>query len=144
MATICLIACCRKKLTVSAAARDLYVSSLFRKARAYAEMHTDSWYILSAEYGLVAPHQVVEPYDKTLNTMSAGERQAWASRVRGQLSGVLAAGDSVVILAGRMYREHIFGWLAERGHEVEAPMTGLGIGQQLAWLNDHLEKSGLG
>lgn len=38
------------------------------------------WFILSAEYGLLEPDAEVEPYERTLNTMSVSDRREWARR----------------------------------------------------------------
>ncbi len=73
---VALVACCSKKLTRTVAARDLYVSTLFKKAAAYARTF-DAWYVLSAKYGLVAPDEVIDPYNQTLLKMKRSERQAW-------------------------------------------------------------------
>lgn len=40
----------------------------------------------------------------------------------------------VVLLAGRKYREHLETMLINSGCQIEVPMAGLGIGQQLSWL----------
>lgn len=132
-----LVACVGEKREHAAPAQDLYQSPWFRKARAYAERYADRWYILSALYGLIAPNEIREPYDVTLNTMKAPERLAWAERVWPQ---VLAAAPNpwrnrIVLLAGEKYRQHLQEWLRIAGYDVEVPMAGLGIGEQLAWLD---------
>lgn len=38
-----------------APAADLYTSDWFRKARAYAERYADTWFVLSALHGVLAP-----------------------------------------------------------------------------------------
>src|SRR5690348_13662048 len=96
---VALVGCVKKKRQVPTAAGDLYQSELFRKCRACA-IKADRWYILSAEYGLLQPQQVVEPYDRTLNAMPKAERQAWASKVQGQLRACLPASAEITILAG--------------------------------------------
>ena len=55
--TLLLVACVKEKLAAPAAARDLYVSPLFKKEREYAERAGLPWFILSAEHGLVAPDE---------------------------------------------------------------------------------------
>lgn len=90
--TIALVACAAAKVQ-SAAAKDLYVSSLFRKSRTFAERNADSWYILSAKHGLVSPDQVIEPYDLTLNRMPIADRRPWAAHVNRQLEEVVGPGD---------------------------------------------------
>jgi len=51
-----------------ARALEPYVSQLFKKASAYAELTCDSWYVLSAKHGPVHPGEVIEPYDVRLGT----------------------------------------------------------------------------
>ena len=97
------------------AARDLYTSTWFDKASAYARQVADEWYILSAKYGLVSPGTVIAPYEQTLTKMPAAERQAWAGRVLKNLGAVLTPGDHVVILAGQAYRANLVGPICESG-----------------------------
>ena len=129
-----LIGCAAMKLPHAAPARDLYVSDLFRKAVAYAEARGAPWVILSALHGVVDPSRFLTPYNRTLTMMLREERKAWGAMVARQL-GDLAAHD-VVFLAGANYRLPIVEsplWL-ERRYRATAPMEGLGIGEQKAWL----------
>jgi uncharacterized HhH-GPD family protein len=125
------VSCVKQKRGAAAPARDLYVSELFRGSRRYAETHADTWYILSAEYGVVRPDQVIEPYERTLNTMPRRDRLAWAEKVEQQLLGLLPAGAEVILLAGQRYREDIEPFLRKNGHSVSVPLQGLQIGKQL-------------
>ena len=93
------------------------------------------WRILSAQYGLVHPEEEIRPYEKTLSTMRVEERRAWAECVLTGLGPCLDGIDTVVFLAGQRYREYLEPALRERGLVVRVPMSGLGLGQQLAWLN---------
>ena len=115
-------------------AKELYVSDWFRKARAYVERQGERWYILSAEHGLIFPDTVITPYDNTLNRASVRERCAWARRVMKGLKEVVAPGDRVVFIAGARYREFLVPELLRMGAEVEIPMEGMRIGEQLGWL----------
>ena len=133
--TLYLVACVAKKLNCEASAADLYQSDWFKKARAYVEAQGAPWRILSARYGLVAPHDWVKPYEQTLNAMTAIQRRAWAQPV---LQGILhLAPREVVFLAGRKYRENLTAPLVDAGVQVMVPMAGLGIGEQLGWLKSH-------
>lgn len=129
-----LVSCVGQKAPEPCAARDLYRSDWFRKARAYVEGLDVDWRVLSAEHGLVRPDQILAPYDRTLLTMSAPARQVWAEGVVAQLRPLdLRAG--VVFLAGERYRHPLLlNWLAWAAGPVSVPMAGLGIGQQKAWL----------
>ena len=135
--TIALVSCVAQKLDRPARARDLYISTLFRSLRRYAEAHADAWFILSAKYGLVDPNEVIEPYELTFNTMGTQARRAWAARVREALTPKLPPGCAVILLAGQRYREYIEPWLCDRGHSVSIPLEGLPIGRQLQWLKQH-------
>jgi hypothetical protein len=136
---IVLVACVSKKNPMPMPARDLYISDWFRKASAYAMRMADEWYILSAKYGLVAPHTVIEPYDETLNRMPAAARRAWAKRVSKDLGRVLQPEYQVVILTGIKYRENLISPIREMGCSVKVPREGLGIGEQKRWLKKQLE-----
>lgn len=130
--TVVLVACCGSKLSAPFAARDLYQSVLFKKSRAYAESIADRWFVLSAKFGLVNSFDEIPPYELTLSEMDSQERRAWDQRViRGLISAGISRNDLVVSLCGNDYS----GWIQYTDFAVERPMRGLGIGQQLAWLD---------
>ena len=135
-----LVSCVGKKLSIPASAKDIYVSAWFRKARIYVEYKSTDWFILSAMHGIVHPDQVIEPYELTLNRMARSARKTWATKVLEQLLPHLKPGQSVTILAGQKYREFLEGWLQNESITVHVPMAGLGIGQQLKWLNDAVQQ----
>lgn len=134
---IALVSCVRSKRDFKSAARDLYISPLFRGLRRYAEANADRWYILSAEYGLVSPEERIEPYERTLKTMKMPERKAWADRVNDKLKEVLPCDAEVIrdteiiFLAGDRYRRDLVPFLEERGFSISIPLAGLSIGKQL-------------
>ena len=136
---ICLLSCVGQKLAAPAPARDLYTSSWFVKARAYADSTGQPWFVLSAKYGLVHPDDVIAPYDLTLNNMPVAGRRVWARNVFAQLIPHLEGAGSVTFLAGRRYREFLEPKLRSRGLDVAVPMEGLRIGEQLGWLTRQLD-----
>ncbi len=125
-----LVACCGPKLPEPAAARDLYVSSLFKKARTYAERR-GRWFILSALHGLLDPTKEIGPYDVTLKKMSAQKRREWGQKVLEQMKVAGLIGLPLVALAGEDYVKP----LTDAGLTVAQPMKGKSIGKQLQWLN---------
>lgn len=141
MASIGLISCVSRKCDHACEARVLYDSPLFAKARQYVERHCSRWYILSARYGLVSPHDIIAPYDDTLNSKSRTERDKWADDVWEQLKHHVRPSDRIVILAGERYRERLLPKLIQYGCDVDTPMEGLGIGRQLQWLTSHTDTS---
>lgn len=126
-----LVACVAAKLDRAAEARDLYVSPWFRKARAYVERTGSPWLILSAKHGLIAPSTVIEPYEATLGDMGASARRLWGARVLDELARVVDGRAPLIVLAGRNYRDPLWPSIA---HRATAPMGGMGIGEQLAFL----------
>lgn len=134
---IALVSCVKSKRDFKSAARDLYISPLFRGLRRYAEANADRWYILSAEYGLVSPEERIEPYERTLKTMKMPERKAWAERVNDKLKEVLPCDAEVIrdteiiFLAGDRYRRDLVPFLEERGFPISIPLAGRPIGEQL-------------
>ncbi len=132
-----LVSCVSQKRKQVCRARELYVSDWFLKARRYAEASGCRWFILSAEYGLVAPDQVIAPYERTLNTMPVAERRAWAERVSERLAAAVPEVSHVVFLAGKRYREFLARYLTDRGVAVSVPMERLRFGEQLSWLGQY-------
>lgn len=130
-----LVSCVKSKLTHAAPARELYVSPLFQKMRAFAERAGSPWFILSARYGLVSPDKKIEPYELTLNKMGIAERRAWGQSVTQALAPHLDGIERVIFLAGARYREFLAAPLRQRGITVQVPMEGLAFGEQLAWLS---------
>jgi hypothetical protein len=119
-----------------AAARDLYVSTLFRGRRSFVEASCDAWYVLSARHGLVAPDEILDPYEATLNGMSRSGKRVWAEGVLEQIDALQLDLPHVVfeIHAGAEYREFgLIDGLARRGAAVEVPAAHLGQGKQLAF-----------
>jgi hypothetical protein len=129
-----LVGCVKSKRAIPAPAKDLYVSTLFRGRRRYVEATCDSWFILSAAHGVVAPDDVLAPYDVTLTTASRAERRAWSTNVLDQLRGRLGAlgGYRFEIHAGAAYTDFgLVEGLRRTGATVDMPAEGLGIGRQL-------------
>ena len=132
-----LVACCRAKLAQPAPAADLYSSPLFRLPRQYVERYADRWFILSAQHGLVAPATMLAPYERSLNARPQAERRRWAAAVAAQLRRLQPAGHDLA-RAGRPRRTASVCCRTCRA-AIQRPLAGLGSGQQLAWLQQHLE-----
>jgi hypothetical protein len=129
MKRIVLISCVKSKLNVRAKAKDLYKSPLFRHNLEYAHLlHPDAIYILSAKYGLLDLDQEIDPYEKTLNTMSEADKKTWSKIVIESLrSKTDLKTDSFIFLAGIKYRKYL---IPEIMH-YEVPLEGLVFGKQL-------------
>ena len=132
--SIILVSCAKSKRLHAAKACDLYISAQFISARRFAESCGCRWYILSALYGLVEPDAVIAPYDYTLKSISAPERQAWAAKTFDQITKSEPLLRHVTILAGQHYRSYLEPLFRQRGIGVSVPMAHLRQGEQLAWL----------
>lgn len=137
MQRVFLLSCVKTKHAKPCEAQDLYTSTWFRAARTYIEVQHAVWYILSAKYGLLRPNEGVSPYDLTLDSMRADERRTWATSVLAKLNPLITAGDDIVFLAGKRYRQFLEVALKERGVRVRVPLEHLRRGEQVRWLQDH-------
>lgn len=127
---VVLVSCVSRKRSEPHPAQDLYCSDWFKKARIFAETFGDRWLILSALHGIIEPEEIIEPYDHTLYGQKKQERASWASRTARTLRSSIPPKSKIIILAGEIYREFLIPELADR-YEIEIPLEGLGIGQQL-------------
>lgn len=132
--TVCLVACTSRKGLYPAAAEFIYRSPLFVAGRNYAETRCDRWFILSAKHGLLSPKDEIAPYDESLHNMDEVQISRWARSVHKQLTSKVTSKANVVFLAGLAYRSYLEPLLREEGRETAAPMSALGIGSQVAWL----------
>jgi hypothetical protein len=140
-----LIGCVKEKAADVLPAKDLYISALFRGRRSFVERSCDSWWILSAEHGLVHPDEVLAPYDTAMGQLGVGARRTGSERVMQSLGAQVqpSAGDIIELHAGREYRESgLCQALQARGCTIEVPTLGLGIGKQLRFYRLGREAAG--
>ena len=138
MNKIILISCVSKKLPYKTEAKNLYVSPLFKYNLRYAlSLNPDKIFILSAKYGLVDLKSEIEPYNRTLNKMKKQEIKGWSNKVINQLKEKTdLQEDEFIFLTGERYRK----FLIPHIKNYKIPMQGLGIGNQLKYLKESLEK----
>jgi hypothetical protein len=132
---VILIGCVQTKNAVASAASDLFVGPLFEGRRRYAAARGLRWYILSAKFGLLAPGDVIGPYDMDLATQSPGYRKAWGQFVAAQLDEREHAlrRRMIEVHAGAAYVDPLRAPLADRGAVLTLPVAHLRLGEQLAW-----------
>ena len=134
-ADVVILGCVSSKARGPARAKDLYVSPLWHKRRAYAEATGRPWVIFSAKHGILDPDEVIEWYDVALAKLPAAIRQERGRDAVAQLDrrfGPLS-GKSFEVHAGSAYAGALEGPLAARGAELINPVEGLSIGYQLQW-----------
>ena len=100
------------------------------------------WGIISAKYGLLHPDALVKPYNVTVPPKGTLECLNLATRISIQLVNRFGHPGSLVfwpkdittvVLAGKRYVE-----LMPYYVNAQDPLSGLGIGQRLAWLNERI------
>lgn len=157
MIRVGLVACGKSKAAEPGPARSLYTSGLFRAASAHAAATYDHWFVISAAHRLVHPDKQLRPYDLSLSEWRQREREGWGHTVCLMLQRRLRElGASVptvplgrpwphppqvavFIHAGRLYDDALRFGLGLFPCEVVRPMSGLGIGEQLAWYKERLK-----
>lgn len=103
--------------------------------RAYAESTGKPWYILSAEHGLVAPDEWLEPYDCYLAKTGPAYRADWGQKVARQLEQAVGPlqGRIFDIHAGSTYVKAVDAAVSPLGAVIIDQLNGLSIGQRLSW-----------
>ncbi|WP_221568925.1 DUF6884 domain-containing protein [Alkalihalobacillus sp. TS-13] len=136
---IALVSCTKLKASHSCNARMMYQpSTLFKKAVHFIEQNNyKEWFILSGKHGLLKQHDVIEPYDVTLNHMKASERKTWAQSVLKQLASLDLNITQIDFYAGVTYREYLTRDLEQKGIKCNIPLKGKGIGEQLQYFSYH-------
>ena len=136
-----LVGCGKSKASVDipVPARDLYRSSLFSLSMRYADRYADDTHILSGKHGLLAPHELVAPYDGELSQASSED---WAKSV---IDNLLAHYHDttldLVVLSGRRYSDCLFGEIQRRGiaWSYGNPLLSMGLFQRLRWLKERID-----
>ncbi|MBI4937777.1 MAG: hypothetical protein HY846_06100 [Nitrosomonadales bacterium] len=66
--------------------------------------------------------------------MSETERAEWSSKVHARLVPLISPSANIIFLAGEKYRSHLQKFFSQDGRLTSAPMSELGIGRQVSWL----------
>lgn len=140
MRKLILIGCGKAKRSESCEAQDLYIGSLFKARRAYAEASGHQWMILSALHDVVSPSMELSPYNMTMKDLSPGIKNAWAKGVAWQLFNRFVT--EVEIHAGASYVYPLTPELSAAGISWTWPVHGLSQGHQLQWYKQQREKKG--
>ncbi|MCL3819007.1 DUF7669 domain-containing protein [Aeromicrobium wangtongii] len=86
-----------ERVNVPAPAKEVYRDVSFQLARLEAESSGADWFVLSAEHGLVAPHEWISPDSRTLDELDPGYRVVWASWVVTRLQSLVGSLDGMVV-----------------------------------------------
>jgi hypothetical protein len=136
MGELALVACTKTKRQVATHASDLYVSPLFRKSFLAAIDRCKQVRILSANYGLLKPGDVVSPYELTLKYMPAVDRAAWGARVAAQLAQAASPHDTLIFFTGDDYFKPLKAALLASGYKLQQPLGRRSLGARLRYLRE--------
>ncbi|QCW05253.1 DUF6884 domain-containing protein [Natrinema pallidum] len=125
----------------SVPARELYDSSVHTCKDRYGR-HSDGYYIMSAEYGLVHNQTELAHYDRTLDDLSDHRTRAWGHDVARDLATILECGgfDAVVLIGSATYVGALEAHFDRFPCAVLTPWQTseyvTGVGRGMAWCND--------
>lgn len=97
---------------MTAPAKDLYQGQLFKKTRKYCEGSGYDFRIISAKYGFVHPDDELPTYEKMLRKKS--DIKAIQPSVEKGLSEIIDTFDTILVIAGKNYRETLRNVIDER------------------------------
>ena len=126
----------RRPAEAPTAAQELFTDELFARARGYARATGSPWFVLSAAYGLLAPEQVVAPYELALATASSEFCAAWAGFAVARLEaalGPLRRRRVELHLLSHGTAEALRGALLATGALVLEPLRGLPVPDRVDW-----------
>jgi len=138
---VVLVTCVYEKLTVPAAARDLYTGPYFDRLRRYAEAQAVPWFIISAEHGLVRPTDWLAPYDTDLNAQTPQYRSAWGAWIVAKLDRLVGGVErkTVEIHASPTYIEPIAAELSRLHATLVIPLADVDWDDHHAWYDEQLD-----
>lgn len=145
---VALVGCGRAKGPSRAQAMHLYRGGLFRAAIDFATATHAGVYIVSAKHGLIDPERVIEPYEFSIEDMTATQRERWGDRIAHDLALLMNAPSAPTLLLGESYARWLRlplealakgeGWIAP----VE-PLAGIaGFGPRIRRLRELLAEAG--
>ncbi len=127
--TLVILACSQKKGPKPVPARDLYLGSLFKLGRKFAEVHHFDYVIISAKYGLLRPEQVVSPYDQRIASVSDVRRVR--EMVIPPLQELFKKYEKIIVIGGNLYRKVLESLKSAKFEEISDSRGIGGILQQL-------------
>lgn len=128
-----IVSCVSTKSEYACKAGEMYQSAWFKKAVEF--VGENDYYIISAKYGLLHPCDFIYPYNLSLYDLDIKTRIEWGESVSKSIQEKILHNQTIVFLAGKTYIKYIASYL--NNYQVETPLKGLGIGQQLKWFGDN-------
>ena len=132
-----LVSCVELKANTPCSAKEHYRSQWFRMAKRHVERSGQPWFVLSAHYGLLHPDDIVAPYNMRIDWLAHREYVRWGKKVIEDLKARFGSleGKTACVFAGHKYMQTLRDPAERSGLNFVRPLTGLRIGQQLAWFS---------
>jgi hypothetical protein len=127
--TLVILACSQKKGPKPMPARDLYLGSLFKLGRKYAEVNHFDYIIISAKHGLLRPEEIIAPYDQRIANLNDVRRIR--ELVLPSLQEILPQYEKIIVIGGNLYRKVLEPLKSDRFEEISDSRGIGGILQQL-------------
>jgi hypothetical protein len=137
---IIFIGCVKTKQHKICAAKDMYISTLFRYSLQYAKTLTnpDKIFILSAKYGVLRLQDIIAPYELCLNDMTVQQCKKWANKCIQQMKDQnINFNEKAVFLCGEKYRKYIINHFPKS----HIPLKNLSFGKQLKFYKEQISKN---
>ena len=110
---IVFVGCGVTKMKKPCKAKYMYVGNYVQTCLAYGQTFTcqENIFILSANYGVVALEDKIEPYNKTLNKMSNEEKEQWKNKVISQCNYLgISSNTQIIFICGKNYHQLLSGY----------------------------------
>lgn len=134
--TLVLVGCGSKKRDERCPAHQMYTSNYANRKFATA-CFLGVPAIASAKHELLWPHEIIDPYEETLNGESYEDRLAWARRLRAQIPNRY---EKLCLLMGREYAEPILE-VCCGDYKINDPFKHTsGLHEQHDWMNEILDE----
>ena len=119
-------------------AKDAYVSTYFRKCRAFAEKYGTGWAIFSAKYGIIFPDFTIHKnYDVSFKT---GSTSLVETKLEQQLVEMeIEKYEAVISLCGQSYYKKLESVCRRLNLTLQNPLAHLSIGLRMRLLKNALE-----
>lgn len=136
-----LINCVGTKRSYKCKAKDMYCSSLFKKAFAWLTQNCDKVYIMSAKHGLLDPEKIIEPYNVSLYGMTRSQRIRWSKNLYLQLRECTDIQHDIFIVEGGVkYTEFIQKAIPHWHIPYERDLChNFGTGRRMQWYDKYLK-----
>lgn len=130
-----LVSCGKSKAESRCRAEKLYTGGLTQKGIEWMKRNCQTWFILSAKFGLLHPDTVIDPYDTKITDLNKEEIARWSAKVFGQLKAAHVENKDLLCIAGKEYFQALE--VPEDNTLYNLFPSGMKMGFRMRWFNQH-------